>query len=509
MWGSHDVEVFVFQFHAHLCFRVGEVAGRDDVLPSLVEDDHGRLAVLTPRVGHHFRTRIDEVAEMLVGVIFGGEPHLPRLAVHLHQCVLCPSPGGLAIVGEDEIPVVVFVAAVAYVVGEQEEGVLARLPVHGAVATFALAHHEAEVGVALAHLWQVVAALPLRAYALHVGLQGGVVEDFLHIVQAVGVERAYPQLHLRVAFLERGGQVVVVEAQRALRRPCASGVRCVGVGLVLVHHLRDGQPLLRIEVDEAAEHVGVALEVAGVLDEEVLGGQPPWEHALALAQEFHLVGVGLRILLHVEQVGLPLVHGVVAVGRHGIVVVDFHPCRRTPGAHEELQCRLVFLCRPCQGDDVALVTLDVEVVQHEVAGNVVATVPTAGVVVGVHRHAAMGETQVAVGGEDAVHQFVLVLPREHVEGIPVQFVERGAPGAEHDALLRAVDGTHRPSHCLGGECGFRLCPCRVFRRGVLGHSLSVCMGRAHGNEERQCDSCSFHLYLVFSLQIYAFFERFE
>lgn len=78
------------------------------------------------------------MAEVFVGIVFGGISHLSGFAVDLYECVLCPAPGGLAVVGEYEVPVVVFVNAVAEVVGYEEEGVFSCFPVHAAITAFAL-----------------------------------------------------------------------------------------------------------------------------------------------------------------------------------------------------------------------------------------------------------------------------------------------------------------------------------------------------------------------------------
>ena len=133
---------------------------------------------------------------------------------------------------------------------------LASLPVHRAVTTLALAHHQAQLRITLSELGQILTAFPLGGNTCHTPKA---IDDFLDIVQAVGVERANPQLHLRMHLMERWSQVVVVEAQRALGCPCTTRVRRVAIRLVLIHHLRDGQALLGIEVDETAEHVGIAL----------------------------------------------------------------------------------------------------------------------------------------------------------------------------------------------------------------------------------------------------------
>ena len=268
---------------------------------------------------------------MLIGIVFCGVALLARLAVHLDEGVLGPSPCGLSVVGEDEVPVVIFVAAIAQVVAEQEERVLAGTPVHGAVATLALAHHEAQLRIALFELWQVLAAFPLGGNAFDVGSQGGVVEDLLHIVQSVGVEGAYPQFYLRMLLAKGGGQVLIVEAQGAFCCPGTTGVGGIAVGLVLIHDLGDGQALFGIEVDEATEHVGIALQIAWILNEVVLCGQTTWKDTVVVAHELHLVGVHSTVI---EQIVFLLGLFVIRTAQHAVVLVDLHPCWRTPRTHE-------------------------------------------------------------------------------------------------------------------------------------------------------------------------------
>ena len=117
----------------------GEVARCDDMLARSVAEHHdGGAAILAACIGDHLRAGLNEMAEVLVGVVLGGVAGLAGLAVDLYEGVLTPAPGRLAMVGEDEVPVVVLVDPIAKVVGEEEEGVLTCCPVHGAVSTFAL-----------------------------------------------------------------------------------------------------------------------------------------------------------------------------------------------------------------------------------------------------------------------------------------------------------------------------------------------------------------------------------
>ena len=81
--------------------------------------------------------------------------------------------------------------------------------------------------------------------------------------------------------------------------------------------------------------------------------------------------------------------------------------------------------------------------QTEVAHHIVALIPRAGIVVGVHGHAAMRKVQVAIGGKEVVHHLVLIVAAQQVEGIPVQLVERGAPGTERGSGFVAADGGYQ------------------------------------------------------------------
>ena len=269
---------------------------------------------------------------------------------------------------------------------------------------------------------------------------------------------------------ERRSQVFVVEAQRTFGSPGASGIHRVAVGLVLIHHLRDGQSLLGIQVDEAAEHVGITLQVARVLNEIVLRGQTAWEHTLSFAHQLRIFRLHGDVI---QQIVLLLRLRVVWATQHTVVLIDFHPGGRTPRTHEELQLRTVLLGGAGQRDDVPLVALYVEVLQSEVAHHIVALVPTAGVVVGIHRHAAMCEPQVAVLGKQAVHHLVLVVAAQQVEGIPVQFVERGAPGVERHPSFVSLHRCHYRTLSLCGECCLTRHPGSFLGGGVLRHFLCI------------------------------------
>lgn len=132
MWLKDDVKVFAAKSYATIMLGICEVAHHDDVLPfGRLEDTYrqSRLFFQTI-VCNHTAAWSDEMREMLHGIIFRCIAQLTCFRVHLHQRVLLPSPWAFPMVCEDEIPDVVFVAALADIVREQEEGMLACLPIH-------------------------------------------------------------------------------------------------------------------------------------------------------------------------------------------------------------------------------------------------------------------------------------------------------------------------------------------------------------------------------------------
>ena len=300
----------------------------------------------------------------------------------------------------------------------------AGAPVHLAVAAFALAAHHMQLGVMLAHIVKVLTAFPLEAEALHAALQP--VYDALHVVLPVGVECARIELHLGMLRFESRRQVFLVEPDGSFRCPSAAGIWRVAVGFVLVHHHIDWDVFLSVEFDETAEHIGIRLQIARVLNEIVLRSQFFWKDVLSCVRGLHLLpGVAVE-----EQVVLLFRLRVVWRTDHAVVLIDFHPRRRAPRRHPEGHIGLPTLRHPDELDDILLIVFDVEMLEREVAGHGVARVPRAAVVVGVHRQAATSETQVAIGREDVVHNFLLLLRLEHPDGIKVEFIETGSPGAE-------------------------------------------------------------------------------
>ena len=116
MWGGSYIQILAFHFDAQASIGICEVADCDDVSLTVVEDNNGCLAVVATGIRNHLRARCNKLAEVLVGVVLGGVTFLACLAVNLNEGVLCPSPCRLAVVGENEVPIVVFIATVAKVI---------------------------------------------------------------------------------------------------------------------------------------------------------------------------------------------------------------------------------------------------------------------------------------------------------------------------------------------------------------------------------------------------------
>ena len=192
MCRQRHVQILAVEFHRHDLLLVGEIASSNDVALAGTKHGYGSLAVLSPRITDGFRTLGHKMGKMLVGIELGCIAWLACLAVHLHQGILPPSPGRLSVVGQNKVPVIVLVTSVAEIVLEEKERMFACFPVHIAIAAFALAHHQSVVGIAATQFRQIVSAFPLRADACDILLQGFVVKDFFHIVEAVGVDGAKP-----------------------------------------------------------------------------------------------------------------------------------------------------------------------------------------------------------------------------------------------------------------------------------------------------------------------------
>ena len=279
------------------------------------------------------------------------------------------------------------------------KGMLGRPPVERTPATLAFGLHKAHAGILLAQPGQQLAALPLQAHATDGGGHGRVGEHPVYYVKPVGVYRSEENVDLRVLTPHGRHEIFHVETDDALGSPSAPGVWRIAPGLVLKHHHANLYAFGGIFADETAEVVGIGLKVAGVLN-HVVGVRERVGKGLARGR---LVVVAVARRPAVEQIVLARIHSVVLpVAAHRVVGVNLHPARRAPGRRPERHSRHMLLRRPYEGNDGLAVAVDAEILQFEVTRHLVAAVPRARIVVGVHRYAAHGEPQVAVGGEHAV-----------------------------------------------------------------------------------------------------------
>ena len=169
MGGEGDVQIFsiyrfsIYDFNAERTSLIVRVTTDDNTLAVGTLESDGLESVFYRIEGKERAARLYEVGEMLVGVVLGSLPICSIGRAHLHEGVLLPAPSTAALVAEDEVPIVVLVAAAADVLVKQEEGVLTGTPVHLALAALALAAHHVKVGVVLAHIVKVLATFPLEA----------------------------------------------------------------------------------------------------------------------------------------------------------------------------------------------------------------------------------------------------------------------------------------------------------------------------------------------------------
>ena len=62
------------------------------------------------------------------------------------------------------------------------------------------------------------------------------VNKLRHILQSVGIERTDADLHLWMHFPHCRDEVITIENQRAVSRPCSARIRSVRVSLILIHY---------------------------------------------------------------------------------------------------------------------------------------------------------------------------------------------------------------------------------------------------------------------------------
>ena len=164
--GEGGVDVAVAELEAEGGFAVGEVAGDHHVLALRIhchEHRHGAFLVAFP--AYDARAFGEELAVVSRGIVLGREGGLALLGVDAYQRVLLPTPGAFAVVGQDEVPEVIFVASVAQIVVDELECVFGCRPVKASPAAFALRADVGPVGVLCPDGGEYVASFPLEAHA--------------------------------------------------------------------------------------------------------------------------------------------------------------------------------------------------------------------------------------------------------------------------------------------------------------------------------------------------------
>ena len=175
-------------------------------------------------------------------------------------------------------------------------------------------------------------------------------------------------------------QIFHIKAHGAFGSPGTTGIRSVAVCLVLIHDHINGNSLFFVGINEFAEIVGIRLQIAGVLYHIVVYSQLFGEHVFTF---FSIVLVKGYVRFRGHFIGL--------VATHRVVMVDFHPTGRRPGRNPECHPGIVLLCRTDERYDCQLITVNVEILQLEVARYFVAAIPVAGIIVRIHRNSSSCE----------------------------------------------------------------------------------------------------------------------
>ena len=313
----------------------------------------------------YFRPCRYEVRVVLVSVIFRAVARCLRVATHLYQRILPPSPGAVSQVRQYGVPISVCRHPVGEVMVAEVERVRRRIPIEGAAATFTLGHHQLVIGIRLAYRTYLLAALPLETYLLAVLPYIWCVEYRLVHVVVVGVHSTYYEVEIWLVLCHIRSEIVGEELSRRLRLPCASGVGGVGIRLVLVSQGGDGYALFLVSLYELVEIQAVGVVVSGIVH-ELVGGV--W-----------------------RCVNGATVCSVVALR---IVFVGLHPLRRAPRRSPEGHVGVLFLRRLDAWYNLFQVTLYGEVFHVEVfhvALRLVAAVPVTGIVGRTHWYAPHGQ----------------------------------------------------------------------------------------------------------------------
>ena len=139
-----------------------------------------------------------------------------------------------------------------------------------------------------------------------------------------------------------------------------------------------------------------------------------------------------------QAVAVLLVVGFAGIGG-GIMLIIFHPGRRTPGRGPDTQVGIVFLCAFNKRDQCLLVVGDGEVFHFEIAFGLIIGIPVAGEIVGTHRHTADGEIRPYLRKEEFFHDLFADCRIEFAQGNPAQFVEAGTETVYLLSFLMGMD----------------------------------------------------------------------
>ena len=164
----HCIEELFSKAYGDGLFRVTKVTDdRHIILCRSLPYHSVQLFLFLRIVVYHPTARYYIMRKVLYRIILRRIAELACFRVHLNQSILFPSPGAGSIVGQKEVPVEPFVASVAGIVADQEKGVLARFPVHAAVAAFALRADVMVIGILTAYFRQYLTAFPLESDAVY------------------------------------------------------------------------------------------------------------------------------------------------------------------------------------------------------------------------------------------------------------------------------------------------------------------------------------------------------
>jgi len=186
-------------------------------------------------------------------------------------------------------------------------------------------------------------------------------------------------------------------------------------------------------------------------------------HKLTEVETVGLI-VGCRVDELVVDIGRDVKRA--TVGRRaslGIMLVGLHPLGRAPRRGPKGEIGVFGLSHADRGNDGGQVAVDVEVLHVEVALELVATVPVAGIVACPDGNASHRESEVAVGIEQAFGEQCTLGFRQQIVRIPREFIETRAPTFKSltgiscadnhlrsaDHVVGNIDGLHFPVVAVG------------------------------------------------------------